>query len=83
MQHEILFGRKGVVMEEESLLTDRVALEKAAKYICNLKDGLCPMVVEKMLCRTVCTLNTLPWECWLTLFKERASADENTYDKTD
>ena len=33
--------------EKISLPSDNLALEKAAKYICNLKDGLCPMIVEK------------------------------------
>ena len=70
-------------MEEESLLADRKALEKAAKYICNMKDGLCPMVVEKMECRTVCTLETLPWQCWLILFKEIAGNDRHHYDTRD
>ena len=68
--------------EKIFLLSDGQALEKAAKYICNLKDGLCPMVVEKMECRTVCTLDTLPWKCWLTLFKEKAACQYN-YGKSD
>jgi hypothetical protein len=67
-----------VDMEENSVLADRQALEKAAKYICNLKDGLCPMVVEKIECRTVCTLETLPWECWLALFKEIAATNQDS-----
>jgi hypothetical protein len=58
-------------------LPDRQALEKAAKYICNLKDGLCLMVVENMICRKVCTLDTLPWQCWLTHFKRKAVGEDN------
>jgi hypothetical protein len=58
--------------EDILMLSDIQALEKAAKYICNIKDGLCPMVVEKMVCRKVCPLDTLPWQCWLTHFKQQA-----------
>ena len=64
------------------LLSDSKALEKAAKYICNLKDGLCPMVVEKMACNALCTHDTLPWHCWLNLFKKSSAAEPNSEDET-
>ena len=62
--------------------SDRRALEKAAKYICNLKDGLCPMVVENMQCRSVCTLETLPWQCWVVLFRDIEASNGVDYDQT-
>ena len=43
-------------------------LERAAKYICNLLDGLCPMVVEHYPCPVICNLDTLPWHCWIDYF---------------
>jgi hypothetical protein len=49
-------------------------LEMAAKYICNLLDGLCPMVVEKHPCPANCTLATLPWHCWIDYFQAGAAA---------
>lgn len=45
-------------------------LERAAKYICTAKCGLCPMVVEKYPCTQQCTLQTKPWQCWLAYFAE-------------
>ena len=52
---------------------DDLVLEKAAKYICNVKCGLCPMVVEGTPCFQKCGLDTLPWQCWLFYFKELAA----------
>jgi hypothetical protein len=48
-------------------------LEKAAKYICNFREGLCPMVVEGFSCKRPCTEETLPWHCWIELFRERSA----------
>ncbi len=48
------------------------ALEKAAKYICTSKCGLCPMVVEHFSCPHRCTLRTKPWQCWLAYFTAAA-----------
>ena len=61
--------------EDNLLLSDQKALKKAAKYICNLKEGLCPMVVEKSECNTICSLETVPWQCWLALFRDSATAE--------
>jgi len=42
------------------------ALEKAAKIICNLKIGCCP-VKEKNFpgCPCECHEEIVPWQCWL------------------
>ncbi|HIJ79680.1 MAG: hypothetical protein OEY01_13170 [Desulfobulbaceae bacterium] len=47
---------------------DNLALEMAAKYICTIKCGQCPLVVEKFPCPQKCTLDVLPWQCWLAYF---------------
>ncbi len=52
------------------------ALEKAAKYICTAKCGLCPLVVEKFPCQTECSTDTLPWRCWLAYFTRKASEEK-------
>ncbi len=49
-----------------------LALEKAAKYICNQKCGLCPMVLEHF-CPQECTEETVPWQCWQAFFKKQAA----------
>ncbi|MCK9293909.1 MAG: hypothetical protein M0P70_02405 [Desulfobulbaceae bacterium] len=48
------------------------ALEKAAKYICTIKCGLCPMVVENIPCPQECNLETLPWQCWFAYFRAQS-----------
>ena len=45
------------------------ALEIAAKYLCNLLDGRCPLAVEKYPCPTECGPETLPWRCWINYFQ--------------
>jgi hypothetical protein len=50
---------------------DDLALERAAKYICTLKSGMCPMTEENFTCRTECDLETRPWQCWIDFFKKR------------
>lgn len=56
---------------------DERTLEMAAKYICTMLDGLCPMVVEKTSCLTTCDLDTLPWQCWIDHFREKARAAQD------
>ena len=51
------------------------ALEKAAKYICTLKCGRCPLVEERFPCQTECSTETLPWRCWLAYFIHKALAE--------
>ena len=57
-------------MHDDSL--NESALELAAKQICTMLDGLCPMVVEKIPCLATCDLDTLPWHCWMGHFREKA-----------
>jgi hypothetical protein len=57
--------------------SERATLEKAAKYICNTLDGLCPMKAEQFACPTVCTLDTLPWHCWISYFRKQGATPEN------
>ncbi len=47
------------------------ALEKAAKMICTMKLGLCP-VVEKNFsgCPCICHEDILPWQCWVSYLLE-------------
>ena len=50
-----------------------LALEKAAKIICGLKLGLCP-VQEKDFsgCPCTCHEEVLPWQCWMIYIKNTA-----------
>ncbi len=52
--------------------TATAALEKAAKYLCTMRCGLCPHVVEKYPCPTDCGMDTQVWECWVHFFRARA-----------
>lgn len=58
--------------------TKNPTLEMAAKYICNLRDGLCPMVVENYQCLSACGPDTQPWRCWINHFQTLVSAKETT-----
>lgn len=53
-------------------ILDKNAMEHAAKYICTLKCGLCPMVEEGFSCRAECGIETRPWRCWIDFFMESA-----------
>lgn len=55
---------------------ETATLEKAAKYICTTLDGQCPMAAEKYACPTDCTLETVPWRCWISYFREQRDASE-------
>ncbi len=45
---------------------DDLALEKAAKIICNLKCGVCPMREKDFQgCPYECTEEIRPWRCWM------------------
>lgn len=58
-------------MKSEEIL--EVALEKAAKVICNLKCGFCPIQEEDFSgCPWECREKTLPWQCWVVHLKQRA-----------
>jgi hypothetical protein len=50
------------------------ALEKAAKMICNLKCGLCPIREESFSgCPWTCTEETRPWQCWVAYLRQPTS----------
>lgn len=47
------------------------ALEKAAKMICTMKLGLCPVRESNFTgCPSICQEDTLPWQCWVAYFRE-------------
>lgn len=57
--------------------TEAAQLEKAAKYLCTLLDGMCPMAVESYPCPTDCTIDTAPWQCWVVYFQARGTRQED------
>jgi hypothetical protein len=43
-----------------------LALEKAAKIICSMKCGLCPIREDNFTgCPYACTEDIRPWRCWV------------------
>ncbi len=49
------------------------ALERAAKKICNLKCGLCPVQEDDFAgCHVPCNEEIRPWQCWVAHFKKQA-----------
>jgi hypothetical protein len=53
-------------MPERSESAVEKALEKAAKIICTLKCGRCPMQEENFPgCPCVCHEDIIPWQCWI------------------
>ena len=67
--------------QEAGEYRDGFALERAAKYICTAKCGLCPMVVEKVACHRDCTLEVEAWQCWQTFFlSQRPKTKSNAAD---
>ncbi|MCI5115736.1 MAG: hypothetical protein D3913_12500 [Candidatus Electrothrix sp. LOE1_4_5] len=58
-------------MQESNEKTMELALEKAAKMVCNMKSGLCPIREEHFSgCPRKCTEDTRPWQCWFDYFRE-------------
>ena len=54
--------------------TDR-ALEQAAKKICTLKCGLCPVKEKDFAgCHVPCHDEIRPWQCWVAHFKRLGAA---------
>jgi hypothetical protein len=53
------------------------ALEKAAKYICREKCGLCPIAEKDFQCPEECNISTVPWHCWVVYFCKQATEEEN------
>lgn len=70
-------------MKEKMMIGEKKALEMAAKYICNLRDGLCPMVVENYRCLSDCGPETLPWRCWIDHFLAASGAKEGNKAQAD
>ena len=57
-----------------SKCVDELALEKAAKKICTLKCGLCPVREEDFAgCPVVCHEDIKPWQCWVAHFRGQAA----------
>ncbi len=53
------------------------ALERAAKKICNLKCGLCPLREEDFTgCSMTCHEEIKPWQCWVEHFQKLAALAE-------
>ena len=59
-----------MLSHEKSSVTE-MALEKAAKIICNCKCGLCPIREENFSgCPYVCDEDIRPWRCWVAYLQE-------------
>ncbi len=53
------------------------ALVKAAKIICELKSGLCPIREEDFSgCPFACTEDIRPWQCWVAYLTAHAGRHE-------
>ncbi len=53
------------------------ALVRAAKMICELKSGLCPLRERDFTgCPHACTEDIRPWQCWVAHLTARAMAEE-------
>ncbi|MBU0682480.1 MAG: hypothetical protein KKD73_13770 [Proteobacteria bacterium] len=56
------------------------ALERAAKKICNLKCGLCPIREEDFAgCLVSCHEEIKPWQCWVAHFKKQVEYGAKTF----
>ncbi len=55
---------------------DSMALVRAAKVICDLKSGLCP-INEAVFsgCPFVCGEETRPWQCWVVCLRVGVERD--------
>jgi len=57
-------------MQDFKAKTTELALEKAAKIICNMKVGLCPIQEENFSgCHCTCNDEVRPWQCWVAHLK--------------
>ncbi len=58
------------------------ALIKAAKLICDLKSGLCPMNEPGFSgCPQSCSEDIRPWQCWVTYLTTFVRDNEKTQTK--
>lgn len=65
-------------MREKATSPEGKALEAAAKYICNLQDGRCPLVMDDYRCQSACAMDTQPWRCWIDHFLTATGVQERT-----
>lgn len=57
---------------------DLAALERAAKFICLLKCGLCPIREPDFSgCPHECTEDVRPWQCWIHYFRNVIAGEGN------
>jgi len=66
----LFLQRKTIMIPDNAIPNNNDALIYAAKYICTLKCGMCPMAVEKFPCPQACTLEVRPWQCWIAYFQK-------------
>ncbi|MCW5210924.1 hypothetical protein VU03_04265 [Desulfobulbus sp. N3] len=60
-------------MQDFKVEASELALEKAAKMICTMKIGLCPLHEENFSgCHCTCHEEIRPWQCWVIHFKSIA-----------
>lgn len=58
---------------EKSGCVPETALEEAAKIICTLKCGRCPIKEERFSgCPRVCDEDIRPWQCWVAYLRQLA-----------
>ncbi len=71
-------NRQPFIPPPQRTLNDQ-ALEKAAKKICNLQCGRCPIKEEDFAgCSVDCDEEVRPWRCWVTHFKTGVNRGEKT-----
>lgn len=60
-------SKKGMHIMRINRKKTEYALEKAAKMICTMKLGACPLQEDNFSgCSSNCHVNILPWQCWVT-----------------
>ncbi|MBU0946741.1 MAG: hypothetical protein KJ804_06375 [Proteobacteria bacterium] len=68
-------------MEPYSSIEEK-ALIKAAKLICTLKSGVCPMYEPDFLgCPRTCNEEIRPWQCWVVYLTTIVRNKERTHTK--
>ena len=62
-----------MLMQDFKVQTTELALEKAAKMICTMKVGVCPIHEENFSgCHCTCHEEIRPWQCWVIHLKKIA-----------
>lgn len=68
--------KRYVSIEEQALI-------KAAKLICNLKSGVCPIYEADFLgCPRPCNEDIRPWQCWVVHLTSLVSNKEKRQTKS-